>query len=97
MYANANDDPVNFSDPTGLCSSSIYDGAAEAGEASEAAVAGSVGGATPAMVGDLQAGGTATGYGGGGFAPGVAIPGGFVGGAPSPNRLLPDHGGAGLV
>ncbi len=99
VYAYANDDPVDLSDPTGLCSSSLYDGAAEAGEASEAAMAGSVGGGTPAMVGDLQAGGTAAGYGGAGFGPGVGIVTGIVGGL-SPgllqNRLLPDHGGAGL-
>jgi len=75
--------------PTGLCTSTVYDGAAAAGEASEAASQGSVGGAPPAAVGDLQV-----------FAPfgatvpsGVGLITGIVGGAPS--GLLPNVGGAG--
>ena len=37
LYAYANDDPVDLSDPTGLCSNATYDGGSEAGEVAGAA------------------------------------------------------------
>jgi uncharacterized protein RhaS with RHS repeats len=91
----AYDDPVDFSDPTGLCTSTLYDGAAEAGEASESASEGSPGNGFAAYFaanGILQVG---QGYFGGqnGAGVGVGIVTGIVGGLSG--GLLPNTGGSG--
>ena len=87
VYAYANDDPIDFSDPTGLCTSATYDGPSEAGEASEAGGSSIGTAASYAIAGDFAA------INGGGVSIGVGI--GGIGGLGSlRSGLLPDHGGA---
>ena len=83
----ANDDPIDFSDPTGLCTSATYDGASEAGEASEAGGSSIGTAASYAIAGDFAA------INGGGVSIGIGI-GGIGGPGSLRSGLLPDHGGA---
>jgi len=93
LYAYANDDPVDFSDPTGLCSSATYDGGSEAGEVAGAASA-SAGGWGDAASYALQ--GDAADINAGGVAIGIGRGIGGVGGPPAFQRgLLPGQAGGG--
>ena len=87
VYAYAGDDPVDLSDPTGLCTSATYDGPSEAGEASEAGGSSIGTAASYAIAGDFAA------INGGGVSIGIGI-GGIGGPGSLRSGLLPDHGGA---